>query len=223
MNQRSLLASILTGAALGLSVLTGAQAQTSSAAAVRAAARHLDLSKTKSLVLGGTGMLAEATQWLAARSERTLLVARGARQFAGGSDNITGLDADWNGPGYAEAIRAAAVVLPAGLPAGGSDFNDLASHAGLARVAELVDAAAADLLLKHGAKKIYAGVSHAVLGEKGRNRIAKSPIVELLATNSTPQATGDKVTALDIAPLLAQAIARIHGNESVTSLFDTRG
>ena len=83
--------------------------------------------------------------------------------------------------------------------------------------------AAADLLLKHGAKTIYAGVSHAVLGEKGRNRIIKSPIVELLATNSTPQATGEKVTALDIAPLLAQAIARIHGNESVTSLFDTRG
>jgi ribose-phosphate pyrophosphokinase len=83
--------------------------------------------------------------------------------------------------------------------------------------------AAADLLLKHGAKKIYAGVSHAVLGEKGRDRIAKSPIVELLSTNSTPQATGEKVTALDIAPLLAQAIERIHGNESVTSLFDTRG
>jgi ribose-phosphate pyrophosphokinase len=83
--------------------------------------------------------------------------------------------------------------------------------------------AAADLLLKHGAKKIYAGVSHAVLGEKGHSRITKSPIVELLATNSVPQATGDKVTSLDIAPLLAQAIARIHGNESVTSLFDTRG
>lgn len=83
--------------------------------------------------------------------------------------------------------------------------------------------AAADLLLKHGAKKIYAGVSHAVLGEKGRDRIAKSPIVELLSTNSTPQATGEKVTSLDIAPLLAQAIERIHGNESVTSLFDTRG
>ncbi|MDI1312014.1 hypothetical protein [Prosthecobacter sp.] len=53
--------------------------------------------------------------------------------------------------------------------------------------------------------------------------MSNSPIVELLATNSTPQATGDKVTALDIAPLLAQAIGRIHGNESVTSLFDTRG
>jgi ribose-phosphate pyrophosphokinase len=43
--------------------------------------------------------------------------------------------------------------------------------------------------------------------KKATGRITKSPIVELLATNSTPQATGDKVTALDIAPLLAQAIA----------------
>lgn len=83
--------------------------------------------------------------------------------------------------------------------------------------------AAANLLLEHGAKKIYAGVSHAVLGEKGHARINASPIVELLATNSTPQAVGDKVTALDVAPLLAQAIRRIHGNESVTSLFDIAG
>lgn len=80
--------------------------------------------------------------------------------------------------------------------------------------------AAAELLLKHGAKDIYAGVSHGVLGEKGRARIAKSPIRELFSTNSTPQAHGEKVTSLDIAPLLAQAIKRIHDNESVTSLFD---
>ncbi len=80
--------------------------------------------------------------------------------------------------------------------------------------------AAAELLMKHGAKNIYAGVSHAVLGEKGRSRIAKSPIIELLSTNSTPQACGEKVTSLDISPLLAQAIRRIHDNESVTSLFD---
>lgn len=80
--------------------------------------------------------------------------------------------------------------------------------------------AASELLLKHGAKNIYAGVSHAVLGEKGRGRIAKSPIIELFATNSVPLAHGEKVTPLDISPLLAQAIRRIHGNESVTSLFD---
>ena len=80
--------------------------------------------------------------------------------------------------------------------------------------------AAADLLMKYGAKNIYAGVSHGVLGEKGRARIAKSPIIELFATNSVPQAHGEKVTTLDISPLLAQAIKRIHDNESVTSLFD---
>ena len=40
----------------------------------------------------------------------------------------------------------AAVVLPTGLPDGASDFNDLSAHAGLPAVAELVDAAAADLL-----------------------------------------------------------------------------
>lgn len=80
--------------------------------------------------------------------------------------------------------------------------------------------AAADLLMKHGAKNIYAGVSHGVLGDKGRSRIAKSPIIELFATNSVPQAHGEKVTPLDISGLLAQAIKRIHNDESVTSLFD---
>jgi ribose-phosphate pyrophosphokinase len=80
--------------------------------------------------------------------------------------------------------------------------------------------AAAGLLLKHGAKNIYAGVSHGVLGEKGRERLAQSPIIELFATNSVPQAQGDKITTLDIAPLLAEAIKRIHDDESVTSLFD---
>ena len=80
--------------------------------------------------------------------------------------------------------------------------------------------AASELLLKHGAKNIYAGVSHGVLGDKGRARISKSPIIELFATNSVPQAHGEKVTSLDIAPLLAQAILRIHSDESVTSLFE---
>ena len=82
--------------------------------------------------------------------------------------------------------------------------------------------AAAKLLLEYGAKAIYAGVTHGVLSEKGRDRIANSPILELFATNSTPQAHGPKVTTLDIAPLLSEAIKRIHEDESVTSLFDIR-
>lgn len=83
--------------------------------------------------------------------------------------------------------------------------------------------AAAGLLREHGARAIYAGVSHGVLSDKGRDRVAGSAIVELFATNSTPQAHGAKVTTLDIAPLLANAIRRIHNDESVTSLFDIRG
>jgi ribose-phosphate pyrophosphokinase len=82
--------------------------------------------------------------------------------------------------------------------------------------------AAAGLLQKHGAKRIFAAVSHGVLGDKGRERLENSSIVELFATNSTPQAHGAKVTTLDIAPLLGQAIKRIHAEESVTSLFDIR-
>jgi ribose-phosphate pyrophosphokinase len=82
--------------------------------------------------------------------------------------------------------------------------------------------AATGLLIKHGAKAIYGAVSHAVLGEKGLSRLVNSPIVELFATNSVPQAQGPKVTTLDISPLLAKAIVRIHDNESVTSLFDIR-
>ena len=80
--------------------------------------------------------------------------------------------------------------------------------------------AAAKLLQERGAKKIFAGVSHGVLGEIGQNRIAESDIEEVITTNSTPFATGDKVTALSIAGLLAEGISRIHNDASVTSLFD---
>lgn len=82
--------------------------------------------------------------------------------------------------------------------------------------------AAADLLTQYGAKRIYAAVSHGVLGGKGLARLENSSIIELFATNSVPQAQGNKITSLDISPLLAEAIKRIHDNESVTSLFDIR-
>ena len=80
--------------------------------------------------------------------------------------------------------------------------------------------AAAGLLRKNGAQKIYAGVSHAVLSDLGRERLAKSDIEELISTNSTPFAFGEKVVTLSVADLLAEGIRRIHQDESVTSLFD---
>ncbi|MGI9239355.1 MAG: ribose-phosphate diphosphokinase [Verrucomicrobiales bacterium] len=80
--------------------------------------------------------------------------------------------------------------------------------------------AASEILRERGAKRIFAGVSHGVLGEIGQQRLANSNIEELITTDSTPFATGPKVTTLSIAGLLADGISRIHNDESVTSLFD---
>ncbi len=80
--------------------------------------------------------------------------------------------------------------------------------------------AAAETIMSRGANSVRAGVSHAVLGEMGRKRLANSPIIELITTDSTPQAHGEKVVALGVASLLGEGIKRIHYGESVTSLFD---
>ena len=80
--------------------------------------------------------------------------------------------------------------------------------------------AAAEILGKHGARRIFACVSHAVLGDLGRERIQNSVIEEIITTDSVPQAEGEKVQAVGIAPLLGEAIRRINGGQSVTSLFE---
>ena len=80
--------------------------------------------------------------------------------------------------------------------------------------------AAAKILRENGCKRIFAGVSHAVIGDTARKRIEDSEIEELITTNSVPQAHGENVTPLSIAALFGEAITRIHDGESVTSLFD---
>jgi ribose-phosphate pyrophosphokinase len=79
--------------------------------------------------------------------------------------------------------------------------------------------AAADILHKCGAKRIYAGVSHAILGEIAHRRIINSSIEEVITTDSVPQAAGPKVQVVSVAPLLGEAIRRINGGHSITSLF----
>ena len=78
---------------------------------------------------------------------------------------------------------------------------------------------AADILHKHGARHIFAGVSHAVLGEIAHQRLAASAIREIITTDSVPMAVGPKVHAVSSAPLLAEAILRIHEGKSITTLF----
>jgi ribose-phosphate pyrophosphokinase len=84
---------------------------------------------------------------------------------------------------------------------------------------------AANLLKKKGAKQIRACVSHAILNDVGIERLRKSSIDELTATDTVlrPAIRGVKITTLSVAGLLGEAIKRIHSNSSVTSLFESKG
>jgi ribose-phosphate pyrophosphokinase len=82
----------------------------------------------------------------------------------------------------------------------------------------------AQALLAKGAKSISAAATHAVLSGPAIDRINKSQLQQVIATNSMP--TTDKeqdcprLKALSIAELLAEAIKRIHSEDSVSSLFE---
>jgi ribose-phosphate pyrophosphokinase len=84
---------------------------------------------------------------------------------------------------------------------------------------------AAEILKKKGAKKVYASVSHAVLNPAALDRLKASELEELVTTDTVPHSkvSGFKLTELTVAPLLGEAIKRIHNSESVSSLFDING
>jgi len=81
---------------------------------------------------------------------------------------------------------------------------------------------AAEALKAHGAKNVYAAVSHAVLGSAALDRLKASELEELVTTDTVPHSKVDgfKLTELTVAPLLGEAIKRIHSAESVSSLFE---
>jgi len=82
---------------------------------------------------------------------------------------------------------------------------------------------AAGALKDRGAKEVYACATHAVLSGPALQRITDSCLEEVVVTNTIP--TGDKLDrcaklrSLSVAGLLAEAIRRIYGDESVSSLF----
>ena len=81
---------------------------------------------------------------------------------------------------------------------------------------------AAEALRRAGAKSIYAVATHAILSGPAIERIDKSCIDELCVTNSIPlskEKQHPKIRVLSVAPLLAEAIRRIHHAESVSGLF----
>jgi len=81
----------------------------------------------------------------------------------------------------------------------------------------------AKLLLKEGAKKVYVCAAHPVFSGPALERLENSDIEEVIVTNSIPLIMEDlpsKITQLNVAPFLGEAITRIHDDESVSSLFE---
>lgn len=80
---------------------------------------------------------------------------------------------------------------------------------------------AASMLKANGANSVIAAVSHATMTDLGLERLKNSDIKELITTDTVPPRDwqGVNITVLSVAKLLAEAILRIHHNQSVTSLF----
>jgi ribose-phosphate pyrophosphokinase len=77
-------------------------------------------------------------------------------------------------------------------------------------------------LEREGARRIIAGGVHAVLSGPAVERLKAAPIEEIVVTNSiplTPEKRLPTMTVLTVAPLLGEAIRRIHDEESVSTLF----
>ncbi len=78
-------------------------------------------------------------------------------------------------------------------------------------------------LQKAGVKDIYSCCTHLVLSGPGADRIANSPIKELVAMDTLPvpeEKKNGKVTVLSVAPILGEAIRRIHEGLSVGAMFE---
>jgi ribose-phosphate pyrophosphokinase len=75
----------------------------------------------------------------------------------------------------------------------------------------------------HGAKDVYACATHAVMCGPAVERLRDAPLRQVVVTDTIPlppEKKLDNITVLSVAPLLADAIKRIHTNESVSKLFE---
>jgi len=82
---------------------------------------------------------------------------------------------------------------------------------------------AVNTLLEHGATEVYACCTHPVFSDSAPQRIASSPVKEVVVTDTVPVADDEnlrKVTVLPTASLLGEAIHRIHTGLSVGAMFE---
>jgi len=91
----------------------------------------------------------------------------------------------------------------------------------IATAGSLINAISA--VVERGAKEVYACCTHPIFSGPAIQRIASSPVKEVVVTDTVP-VTGDKkldkITVLPIAPLLGEAINRIHTGQSIGAMFE---
>lgn len=83
-------------------------------------------------------------------------------------------------------------------------------------------AGAAAMVAEAGAREIYLAATHGILCGPAPERLQRCPACEVIITDTiplTPERTIAKIHVLSVAPLLGEAIKRIHRNESVSRLF----
>ncbi|MEL7239762.1 MAG: ribose-phosphate pyrophosphokinase, partial [Planctomycetota bacterium] len=86
---------------------------------------------------------------------------------------------------------------------------------------------ACSILRDNGIKEIYMAATHAVLCGPAMSRLTscdftKLAVTDSIALNGRADALGDRITVLSVAPLLGEAIRRIHTNRSISALFQPR-
>jgi len=82
--------------------------------------------------------------------------------------------------------------------------------------------AAVSALIKKGVQEIYVSATHPILSGSAYEMIESSSLKELVVTDTIPlkqEKAKTKIKVLSVAPLLGEAIRRIHENRSVSSLF----
>ncbi len=82
---------------------------------------------------------------------------------------------------------------------------------------------AAEALVKRGAKKVYGAATHGVLSGPAVERIENSVIEEFVITNTIKlgeEKKSSKIKVVSVADLIAEAISRIHEDESISVIFD---
>lgn len=143
--------------------------------------------------------------------------------------------------GFAKRARAFAELLDAPLAiiekrrVGNSDHSELLNVIGEVRgrraivVDDEIDTAGTLMetvraLQREGVTEIYACATHGVLSDPSIERIRESDLLEVVVTDTIPVAAAkqlEKIKVLSIAPLIGEAISRIHRGESVGALFSS--